>query len=233
MYAGSSPLKTFVGDHYATTGLNIVKSVQELSFTQANNVLHYSYLVTNSGFAPLQGPVTIDDDKATDESCPAVNTVGDLDNFLDPKEEITCTASYTVTESDVLAGFITNNASATADGVTSNTDTETVNKSGTTALNVTGLRGALNKRGYLVISWRTTNESTVADFNVYRKNGKGEWKQINAQFIQAKHAGDPTSDKYRFADKTAKRGKTYRYKIEVIYLDTHSEWTNTIRVKMP
>ncbi len=218
---------------YATTGLNIVKSVQELSFTQANDVLHYSYLVTNSGFAPLQGPVTIDDDKATDESCPAVNTVGDLDNFLDPKEEITCTATYTVTEFDVLAGFVTNNASATADGVTSNTDTETVNKSGTTALNVTGLRGALNKRGYLVISWRTTNESTVAGFNVYRKNGKGEWKQINAQFIQAKHAGDPTSDKYRFADKTAKRGKTYRYKIEVIYLDTHSEWTNTIRVKMP
>ncbi len=111
---------------YATTGLTIVKSVTETSFLMAGEVLHYSFLVTNSGFAALAGPVTVSDNKATDESCPAVSTVGDLDNFLDPGESITCTATYTVTPADVSAGFVTNLASATADGVTSNTDSKTV-----------------------------------------------------------------------------------------------------------
>ncbi len=111
---------------YATTGLTIAKSVAQASFVMAGDVLNYSFLVTNSGFAALAGPVTVADDKATDESCPAVNTVGDLDNFLDPGESVTCTATYTVTAGDVAAGFVTNMASATADGVTSNTDSETV-----------------------------------------------------------------------------------------------------------
>jgi uncharacterized repeat protein (TIGR01451 family) len=111
---------------YATTGLTLAKSVTETSFTAAGDVLHYSFLVTNTGFAPLAGPVTVADDKSTDETCPAVDTVGDLDAFLDPGESITCTATYTVTAADVAAGLVTNHASATADGATSNTDTRTV-----------------------------------------------------------------------------------------------------------
>jgi LPXTG-site transpeptidase (sortase) family protein len=112
---------------YATTGLTIVKSVTESYFTAAGNVLNYSFLVANNGSAPLLGPVTVSDDKATNESCPSVNTVGDLDNYLDPGESLTCTATYTVLAADVTAGFVTNLASATIDGVTSNTDSETVN----------------------------------------------------------------------------------------------------------
>jgi len=111
---------------YATTGLTIVKSVAESSFTAIGNVLHYTFVVTNTGFAALAGPVTVADDKATDESCPAVNTVGDLDNFLDPGESVTCTATYTITAADVTAGSVTNQASAMAGGVTSNTATKTV-----------------------------------------------------------------------------------------------------------
>ncbi|HEY3568750.1 MAG TPA: IPTL-CTERM sorting domain-containing protein [Thermoanaerobaculia bacterium] len=111
---------------YATTGLTIVKNATETSFTTAGDVLHYTFQVTNSGFAPLAGPVTVADDKATDESCPAVTTVGDLDDFLDPGESITCTATYTITASDIAAGSVTNHASATAGGVTSNTAMKTV-----------------------------------------------------------------------------------------------------------
>jgi hypothetical protein len=76
----------------------------------------------------LIGPVTVSDDKTTDESCPAVDTVGDLDNYLDPGEDITCTATYTVQAADIVARFVTNVASATAESVTSNTDTQTVNR---------------------------------------------------------------------------------------------------------
>ena len=111
---------------YATTGLTLVKTAAQSTYQTAGDVLDYSYLVSNTGFAPLLGPVTIDDDRATDESCPAVDTIGDFDVFLDPGESITCTASYTITGADITAQSVTNTADATVDGVTSNTDSETV-----------------------------------------------------------------------------------------------------------
>jgi large repetitive protein len=115
---------------YATTGLTLAKSVTETSYTLAGDVLHYSYLVTNSGAAPLAGPVTVADNKTT-VTCPSVSTVGDLDAFLDPGESITCTATYTITGADVAALSVTNTATATAQGVNSNTDSRTVALSST------------------------------------------------------------------------------------------------------
>lgn len=215
---------------YATTGLTIIKSVQETSFSKKGDVLHYSYLVTNSGFAPLAGPVTIDDDKSTDETCPPVSTGGDGDNFLDPGEQIICTATYTVTDADVTAGFVTNVASATAGGVTSPTDTRTV-RLASTAVNVTGFR-AFARSGRIVLKWRTTTESQIAGFNVSRATKKAGFKQINTSFLQAKHAGNLAGDRYRFADKQVRAGHVYRYKIEVVYLDGHSESTIVQRVKI-
>ncbi len=119
---------------YGTTELTIAKSAAESSFTAAGDVLHYSYLVTNSGFAPLLGPATVADDKSTDEACPALTTVGDLDDYLDPGESITCTATYTVQPADVTAGSVTNTASATVAGVTSSPSVVTV---GLAALTIT------------------------------------------------------------------------------------------------
>ncbi|MEJ7848831.1 MAG: hypothetical protein WKF92_12160 [Pyrinomonadaceae bacterium] len=112
---------------YATTGLSIVKDALQSYFTTAGDVLNYSYLVTNSGFAPLLGPVTVADDKSADETCPSVTTVGDFDGYLDPGESITCTATYLVQPADVTAGYVTNLASATASGTTSNVASKTVN----------------------------------------------------------------------------------------------------------
>ena len=111
---------------YATTGLTLAKSVAESFYTAEGNTLNYSYVVSNNGSAPLAGPVVVSDDQSMDESCPAVSTVGDLDAFLDPSESITCTATYTITAGDVTAGSVTNTASATVDGVTSNQDDQTV-----------------------------------------------------------------------------------------------------------
>ncbi len=113
---------------YATTGLSLSKSALESTFLTAGALLHYSFQVTNTGSAPLPGPVTIADDKASDESCPALQTVGDLDDYLDPGETLICTATYTVTAGDITAGAVTNTASATVGGVTSNTASLTINR---------------------------------------------------------------------------------------------------------
>jgi uncharacterized repeat protein (TIGR01451 family) len=115
--------------HYATTSLTLDKRVGEGFFSAEGDVLHYFFDVTNNGDAPLVGPVTIDDDMATDEHCGDVETIGDGDAFLEPGETITCTATYTITAGDLTNRSVTNIASAHAGGtpgITSNTDTETV-----------------------------------------------------------------------------------------------------------
>lgn len=95
---------------YATTSLTLAKSATE-SFFKAGDTLHYSYLVTNSGNATLNGPMSVTDDKAT-VACPPLNTIGNLNNYLDPGEALTCTAAYAVTAADVTTGSITNTATA-------------------------------------------------------------------------------------------------------------------------
>ena len=111
---------------YATSELTLAKTATETQFTAFDETLNYSYLVKNSGSAPLLGPVTVADDKSIDETCPATDTVGDLDNYFDPGESLTCTATYVTQPADVTAGSVTNTAIATVDGVSSLADQATV-----------------------------------------------------------------------------------------------------------
>ncbi len=119
---------------YATTSLNLVKSVTETMF-KSGDTLHYSYQVTNNGYATLNGPVTVTDDKTT-VTCPALNTIGNLNNYLEQGETVTCTATYAVTAADVTAGIVTNTASAAtpAGGSLAGAVSPTVSKSLTTQI---------------------------------------------------------------------------------------------------
>jgi hypothetical protein len=89
------------------------------TFNQVGEVINYQYVVTNTGTSRLAGPLTVTDNPRQVQ-CPDVNTVGNRDIFLDQNETITCTAAYTVTQSDVTTGAIINVASASIGGVTSN-----------------------------------------------------------------------------------------------------------------
>jgi uncharacterized repeat protein (TIGR01451 family) len=91
-------------------------------FNTVGQVINYSYVVTNIASAALAGPVTITDDKAI-VACPDLNTVGNLDNNLDQNENITCISAYSITQADLNAGSVTNNATAKAGGIDSNTAT--------------------------------------------------------------------------------------------------------------
>ena len=104
-----------------TRALAIEKSAQETTYAKAGDVIHYSYLVTNAGNVTLRDPITVSDDKAADESCPALPADG-----LAPGQSITCTASYAVTQADLDTGSLTNVASGTDGTITSPIDTVTV-----------------------------------------------------------------------------------------------------------
>ena len=112
---------------YGTSEITLAKSAAPNYFTAENDTISYSYVVTNSGYADLLGPVTISDDKVS-VTCPDVSTVGDGDAWFDQGESITCAsaADYTVTSTDVTNGYVANTATATVSGVDSNTVTKRV-----------------------------------------------------------------------------------------------------------
>src|SRR5205814_1824031 len=113
-------------DRTTQAALSLSKSASPTTYTGSGQSITYTYIVTNTGNVALAGPVTVTDDKAT-VTCPAVNTVGNLDANLDPGESITCTATYTTTAADVTAKSVTNHATASASGTSSNQASATIN----------------------------------------------------------------------------------------------------------
>ena len=89
----------------ATSTLSLVKSTSAHDYTTAGQVLTYSYKVTNTG-TKTENDVTVSDNLVSDVNCP--------DASLAPGQSETCTGSYTVTQTDVDNGSITNTATANA-----------------------------------------------------------------------------------------------------------------------
>jgi uncharacterized repeat protein (TIGR01451 family) len=110
---------------YSTTELTLDKYSSSTSFAYEGETITYNYSVTNTGFIALLGPVTVTDDKAT-VTCPAISTLAGGGNYLEPGMTLTCSASYTITSADITAESVTNTASASADGTTSNSDSLTL-----------------------------------------------------------------------------------------------------------
>jgi hypothetical protein len=108
-----------------------IKTANTTTYDTIGQVIAYSFAVSNTGNLAIIPPITIDDDRTANESCPAVTTVGNGDSFLDPGETIVCTASYTITLADLVAGAVTNTATASGrdpdlQTVTSDPDSATI-----------------------------------------------------------------------------------------------------------
>lgn len=117
---GSTPenqTNTFLVD-----GPALALEVQHQSgpFDTVGQTIAYQYVVTNSGNTSLAGPVNITDTIVA-VNCPGVDTVGDLNDKLDPTESISCVSSYAITQADLNAGSVTSTSTASAEGVNSNT----------------------------------------------------------------------------------------------------------------
>jgi len=97
-------------------------SIQALNgtepFDKVGQTINLGYVVSNSGGTSLAGPVAILDTQGA-VTCPEVNTVGNLDNSLDPNESITCTSDYVITQADLNNGAVTRTATASVGGVSS------------------------------------------------------------------------------------------------------------------
>ena len=78
--------------------LSLVKTATPATYDSVGDVIGYSYLVTNSGNVTLYD-ITVVDDKAT-VTCP------DTSAGLAPLGQITCNASYTITQADLDGGLV-------------------------------------------------------------------------------------------------------------------------------
>jgi uncharacterized repeat protein (TIGR01451 family) len=110
----------------ATSSLELTKTSLTPSFAAAGDVITWQYVVQNTGSTTVTG-ITVDDPTASGISC----TPNNEPFSLAPNASETCTGTYTVTQADVDAGFVTD--SATASG-TSEQGTVNSNQSSATVM---------------------------------------------------------------------------------------------------
>jgi ELWxxDGT repeat protein len=120
--ATTPPSNTILGQ---PSVVSLAVQPQAATYDTVGQVVSYAYVVTNTGTAPLTGPVTIADDKMT-VLCPELTTIGNQNGNLDGAESITCAAGYTITQADINAGSVTNTATASVGGLNSNTVSTTI-----------------------------------------------------------------------------------------------------------
>ena len=89
----------------ASSSLSLVKSTTTTSYSAADQVIPYNYLVDNTGNNAVTG-LTVTDNKIPTVNCPSSSLAAGADE--------TCTGSYTTTTADVTAGSVTNIATASA-----------------------------------------------------------------------------------------------------------------------
>lgn len=115
--------------------LTLSKSASPSQYSYVGQVIYYTYTLTNSGSTSLSSPYTISDNKIPNVNCSAATSP------LAPGASTTCTGTYTITQADLDAGSVTNQATATArsgsNTVTSNQATATITAVQTPGLSLT------------------------------------------------------------------------------------------------
>jgi uncharacterized repeat protein (TIGR01451 family)/LPXTG-motif cell wall-anchored protein len=108
----SSPSSTSTPVTTDAPAISLVKTADVTSLAAAGETVTYAFLVTNTGNVPLSD-VTVDegDFSGTGELSAIVCPAGAAS--LAPSAEVTCTATYVVTQADIDTGTLTNSATAT------------------------------------------------------------------------------------------------------------------------
>ena len=91
---------------FTAPAISLVKSVTPSSFPAAGTLLHYSFVVTNTG------DVTLTDVHEIDTDLPGLSVISCPSTTLEAGKSQTCTATYTTTQAGVSAGRVINTATA-------------------------------------------------------------------------------------------------------------------------
>lgn len=114
----------------AQNSISLTKSASPTTYTTVGQVITYTYTVTRTGTVGTVAITNVSDNKAPANNCALI--------VIPANGSVTCTGTYTIQPADLVAGSVTNQATATAsDGfcecfITSNTATATVTFAGST-----------------------------------------------------------------------------------------------------
>ena len=95
----------------AAPAISLTKTANPPTYAVTGTPISYAYVIRNTGGTTLAGPFTVADDKAV-VTCDAVPVGG-----LTPNSTLNCTATYTITQSDLDGGSVTNVATASGNGL--------------------------------------------------------------------------------------------------------------------
>jgi len=109
--ASDTVLVNYVSQEISLEEISLEKTGSPATYTNVGDVITYSYKIENVGDVTLIGQVTVNDD-LVEVLCPA----GDL--LLGGS--IVCNATYMIQEADMVAGSVTNHATAFVGEITSN-----------------------------------------------------------------------------------------------------------------
>ncbi len=122
-----------------TSALTLIKDAQgpysdkPKTYRAAGDVITYTYTLRNDGTTDLSGPFTVTDNKFVPQSFTCSS------GTLAAGASTSCTKTYTITDPDVTATFVTNVATATdgSKSVLSNSATQTVTLDASAAISLT------------------------------------------------------------------------------------------------
>ncbi len=93
--------------------LTLAKSASPTIVSSAGSTITYTFVVTNTGGAPL-GDISINDRQLAPAQDSSLSSISCPSPTLAPGDEESCTATYTVSSDDIANGTITDTATATA-----------------------------------------------------------------------------------------------------------------------
>src|SRR5206468_3454919 len=135
-----------------SASLTLAKSASPTSYNAVGQVITYSYAITNSGNTALAGPFSVSDDKLGTINCGTGTMV--------LAASVSCTSTHTITQADIDAGSITNKATASGNGLTSNQASFTVTGSQNKVL---ALAKSANPTTYSAVGQTITYTYTVTN----------------------------------------------------------------------
>jgi hypothetical protein len=147
-----------------------VKTASPTTYSTVGTVITYSYKVTNSGNVTLAGPFSISDNKLGTIACPT--------GLLSPGASVTCTATHAITAADLTAGSITNTATASGNGVTSNPSSATVTAVTSSATGCPATQGFWHKASHWPtvsgtadgVTWNVSAQTLTIGAQTYTQN---------------------------------------------------------------
>jgi uncharacterized repeat protein (TIGR01451 family) len=109
----------FLGGASPTSSIGLAKSASPTTYSAVGQTITYTYTITNTGNVTLaSSQYKVSDDHIGSPLGTAFNCGSPVS--LAPAGTVSCTAGYTITQADLNAGSVTNHATATGAGLTSN-----------------------------------------------------------------------------------------------------------------